>query len=94
MTAWGWILIGLAAAGLIVFYGGLMEASARSSRLEEQEYLRLHPPDRKDDAAASRRMDNDTSSERCVCCGEIIPEGRQVCSSCEEKRREGTNAWL
>lgn len=23
--------------------------------------------------------------ERCVCCGEIIPEGRQVCPSCEEK---------
>lgn len=20
---------------------------------------------------------------RCVCCGEIIPEGRQVCPSCE-----------
>lgn len=24
---------------------------------------------------------------RCVCCGEIIPEGRQVCAMCE---REGT----
>lgn len=22
---------------------------------------------------------------RCICCGVIIPEGRQVCSSCEEK---------
>ena len=21
--------------------------------------------------------------ERCVCCGETIPEGRQVCASCE-----------
>lgn len=21
---------------------------------------------------------------RCVCCGEIIPEGRQVCPSCEK----------
>lgn len=21
--------------------------------------------------------------DRCVCCGEIIPEGRQVCASCE-----------
>ena len=23
--------------------------------------------------------------ERCVCCGEIIPEGRQVCPICERK---------
>ena len=23
------------------------------------------------------------SSNRCVCCGEIIPEGRQVCPACE-----------
>lgn len=23
--------------------------------------------------------------DRCICCGEIIPEGRQVCPSCEEK---------
>lgn len=23
--------------------------------------------------------------ERCVCCGEIIPEGRQVCPDCEDK---------
>lgn len=22
---------------------------------------------------------------RCVCCGEIIPEGRQVCPLCEEE---------
>ena len=21
--------------------------------------------------------------ERCICCGEIIPEGRQVCPNCE-----------
>ena len=23
-------------------------------------------------------------ADRCVCCGEIIPEGRQVCDSCLE----------
>lgn len=23
--------------------------------------------------------------DRCVCCGEIIPEGRQVCPTCEAK---------
>lgn len=23
------------------------------------------------------------SSDRCVCCGDVIPEGRQVCSACE-----------
>ena len=26
------------------------------------------------------------SSNQCVCCGEIIPEGRQVCPTCESKR--------
>lgn len=24
-------------------------------------------------------------ADRCICCGEIIPEGRQVCLSCEEE---------
>jgi hypothetical protein len=27
-------------------------------------------------------------AERCVCCGEIIPEGRQVCPNCEKKAKE------
>ena len=22
--------------------------------------------------------------DRCICCGEIIPEGRQVCPNCEQ----------
>lgn len=25
------------------------------------------------------------AEDRCVCCGEIIPEGRQVCPNCEHK---------
>ena len=25
-------------------------------------------------------------ADRCVCCGEIVPEGRQICPSCERKR--------
>lgn len=32
------------------------------------------------------------NSEYCVCCGEEIPEGRQVCPACEDKvynRTEG-----
>lgn len=35
------------------------------------------------------------SEERCVCCGAIIPEGRQYCPNCakkaEEKKRGDTN---
>ena len=27
-------------------------------------------------------------SERCVCCGEIIPEGQQVCPSCKKGERK------
>lgn len=30
-------------------------------------------------------MDN-----RCVCCGEIIPEGRMVCPNCERGTKRGT----
>jgi RNA polymerase subunit RPABC4/transcription elongation factor Spt4 len=31
--------------------------------------------------------------DRCVCCGEIIPEGRMVCPQCESKylQEEHTN---
>ena len=25
------------------------------------------------------------SESRCICCGEIVPEGRQVCSRCEKR---------
>ena len=24
-----------------------------------------------------------TDADRCVCCGEIVPEGRQICPQCE-----------
>ena len=27
-------------------------------------------------------------AERCVCCGEIIPEGQQVCPSCKKGERK------
>ena len=29
-----------------------------------------------------------SSEERCVCCGEVIPEGRQVCKRCEMMKNE------
>ncbi len=32
-------------------------------------------------------------TERCVCCGEIIPEGRQVCRKCE-KGSECLHVWV
>ena len=42
------------------------------------------------------RADNDEKdveividdANRCVCCGEIIPEGRQVCPNCENEVRK------
>ena len=30
------------------------------------------------------RMDATQNIETCICCGEIIPEGRQVCPKCEK----------
>lgn len=32
-----------------------------------------------------RAVDLDPNVERCVCCGEVIPEGGQVCARCREK---------
>lgn len=32
------------------------------------------------------------TAEFCVCCGEIIPEGRQVCPNCEEKANKSKEA--
>ena len=29
-----------------------------------------------------------TMEDRCICCGELIPEGRQVCPACEKKAEE------
>ncbi|MFR1406583.1 MAG: hypothetical protein ACLSS4_02100 [Acutalibacteraceae bacterium] len=26
------------------------------------------------------------NADRCICCGEIVPEGRQICPQCERKR--------
>ena len=36
------------------------------------------------------------NDNRCVCCGRIIPEGRQVCPICEQKARKKDKAdyWL
>lgn len=36
------------------------------------------------------------NDNRCVCCGQIIPEGRQVCPVCEEKakRRDIVEYWV
>ena len=36
-----------------------------------------------------KRMIYMTSEERCPICGEIIPEGRQLCPSCDYKSRIG-----
>lgn len=30
-----------------------------------------------------KNIPNNTGVETCVCCGKIIPEGRQMCPSCE-----------
>lgn len=32
-------------------------------------------------------------ADRCVSCGEIIPEGRQVCILCEHRANKSRDAW-
>lgn len=36
-------------------------------------------------AAIMKHLNAAPDVERCVCCGEIIPEGRQVCPNCEKR---------
>lgn len=31
-----------------------------------------------------QKLDWNTNDNTCICCGEIIPEGRQVCPKCEK----------
>lgn len=38
--------------------------------------------------AAQEQLRNIKNENTCVCCGETIPEGRQVCPKCENKERE------
>lgn len=33
-------------------------------------------------------MNEISPSDRCVCCGEYVPEGRQVCTACEYKAQQ------
>lgn len=33
--------------------------------------------------ACGQKLDWNTNDNTCVCCGEIIPEGRQICPKCE-----------
>ena len=40
------------------------------------------------DKPYSKQMTIADNADRCVCCGDVIPEGRQVCPKCEG----GTNA--
>ena len=35
------------------------------------------------DAVAATDINVGATAEHCVCCGDIIPEGRQVCIRCE-----------
>lgn len=30
-------------------------------------------------------------ADRCICCGEIVPEGRQVCPQCENGAEQNLN---
>ena len=44
-----------------------------------------HTQDHDQDQEARQDLDQMEGVERCVCCGAEVPEGRQVCPSCESK---------
>ena len=35
-----------------------------------------------------------TDADRCVCCGEIIPEGQQVCEKCKAENQREKNVLI
>ena len=35
-----------------------------------------------------------TAADRCVCCGEIIPEGQQVCENCKAESQRKKNVLI
>lgn len=49
----------------------------------------IHP--RKHPGARARPigLDLDAKAETCICCGEAVPEGRQICPSCETQTKGG-----
>ena len=92
MSTLAWILTGLTIVGVILLFAALFKVSSENSQREEA-YYRLHPPDRKSSTSNHHQLDNDPNVNRCVCCGEIIPEGVQTCPSCEQKQRLNNGWW-
>lgn len=40
-------------------------------------------------AIGAEEAPDDVGGDRCVCCGEMVPEGRMVCPACEAGRWPG-----
>ena len=40
-------------------------------------------------AGTVKRARDMRTTEQCVCCGAVIPEGRQVCPNCERRAEDG-----
>ena len=63
-------VISVTAVGCDLIGVKVTTAGADTSFGYEGEYIKIRPLT--------------SSADTCVCCGEIIPEGRQVCPKCEE----------
>lgn len=46
-------------------------------------------PDRDQAKVTPADAQADTNTDRCVCCGEYVPEGRQVCPLCQAAMARG-----
>lgn len=99
MTIAAVIVITLGILFILLLFAALLNVSSRCSRRDEAYYL-LHPPDEIQKAvkrpdgntATGYQPDHDSSANRCVCCGDVIPEGKQVCVICEQ-RMNPDKAW-
>jgi len=46
---------------------------------------RVRAKNKKEDKFYQKYDKEQQNANRCICCGEIIPEGRQVCPGCESE---------
>ena len=77
--SWLCLFGGLAAVGtLTALFIAYIER--RRERSRDIYYLYMIHMEKSSDRRRAHQNVN-----RCVCCGEIIPEGRQVCPTCEDK---------
>lgn len=75
-------ILGLVAGGMVSFFLAGVLSSRRISQYEIINEKLRRQNERLADSLPEKERENIFGSDRCVCCGEPIPEGHMVCSNC------------